>query len=246
MFLVFFGVLLTFNYIDAQNLKRVAILAKKSVFLWLWHRLSNDHSVWFATLQPGIISTGLVTATEHRNQLLQRLRKVFIRRGFDGATLAHLAQATELSKATLYHHFPGGKADMLEQLVRLSISELQVRCFVHLQNRTSPAKQLTNLIQGFVEYTQHGRSDCLLAILSHHETNNNELAQHQQHIAAQFNDWQISLSQTFADMGYKPKRAQREARILLATLYGALVSARLHNDPEVFLNIVNRLQKSYA
>ncbi|MFT7651655.1 MAG: TetR/AcrR family transcriptional repressor of lmrAB and yxaGH operons, partial [Candidatus Azotimanducaceae bacterium] len=44
-----------------------------------------------------------------KTQLTEDLRQVFITRGYDGATLAHLSASTGLSKASLYHHFPGGK-----------------------------------------------------------------------------------------------------------------------------------------
>ena len=179
-------------------------------------------------------------------QLLQQLQPVFVQRGYDGATLAHLAAATGLSKATLYHHFPGGKADMLDQLVRLSISDMQARCFAHLNSRNPPLQRVRNFIKGFVDYTQAGKTDCLLAVLSHHQANDDTLATHQESIAQQFQDWHSVLARTFAEHGYKEKRANREARQLLAALYGALVSTRLHNDPKVFATLTSRLMKNYA
>ena len=185
-------------------------------------------------------------SNQSKSQLLSLLKPVFIRRGYDGATLAHLADASGLSKATLYHHFPGGKADMLEQLVRLTISELQSACFSHLYGGRAPNERIVRLIQGFVSYTDGGRSDCLLAILSHHQANDDTLTTHHAGIAQQFQDWHGALQQTYIELGYKTKRAQRESRGLVAGLYGALVSARLHNDPEVFMALTNRLLKNYA
>ena len=41
-----------------------------------------------------------------REDLLDRLLLVFRDRGFEGATIAEIARATGLGKASLYHHFP--------------------------------------------------------------------------------------------------------------------------------------------
>jgi len=57
-------------------------------------------------------------AQPRRDALLRQLGQVFRERGYEGATLTQLAAATGLGKASLYHHFPGGKAEMADVLVR--------------------------------------------------------------------------------------------------------------------------------
>ena len=42
------------------------------------------------------------------------LMRLFRQYGYDGATLSKISQATGLGKASLYHHFPGGKDQMVE------------------------------------------------------------------------------------------------------------------------------------
>jgi AcrR family transcriptional regulator len=42
------------------------------------------------------------------------LLKLFRQFGYDGVTLSKISQATGLGKASLYHYFPGGKAEMAE------------------------------------------------------------------------------------------------------------------------------------
>ena len=52
-----------------------------------------------------------------RIELLNALSDVFRKRGYEGATLAELAAAANLGRASLYHHFPGGKAEMARQVL---------------------------------------------------------------------------------------------------------------------------------
>ncbi|MEM7098762.1 MAG: TetR/AcrR family transcriptional regulator [Pseudomonadota bacterium] len=181
-----------------------------------------------------------------RTELLIKLREVFIQRGFDGATLAHLSAASELSKATLYHHFPGGKNEIIEQLIRFSIAQLQTAAFASLHSADPPRDKIVGLISGFETYLIDSNRGCLLAVLSHHEANNDELGPHQKMIADQFADWQGQLSQTFAASGMKRKKSARQASELIAGLYGALVTSRLHNDPKLLTNLLERLRKHHA
>jgi len=46
-------------------------------------------------------------------KVFEGLSDVFRRKGYDGASYSDLMKATGLVKASLYHRFPGGKADMV-------------------------------------------------------------------------------------------------------------------------------------
>lgn len=177
--------------------------------------------------------------------LINQLRTVFVARGYDGATLNNLASAANLSKASLYHHFPGGKPEMAAALVRDAIADLQRQAFRHLSTSRPPHKRILALIDGFFDYTDGGQSDCLLAVLNHHSTAGEETVGQQQTIAAQFDDWHEALAAVFEEAGATPKKAQREARDLLAALYGALLMAKMHNQPRLFAQAVKRIKKGY-
>ena len=56
-----------------------------------------------------------------REELLLKLFSIFRRTGFDGATLSKISEETGLGKASLYHHFPAGKIQMVEDVLRFVI-----------------------------------------------------------------------------------------------------------------------------
>ena len=55
-----------------------------------------------------------------REEVVDRLTRVFRREGYDGASLARLSEATGLGRSSLYHHFPRGKEDMADAVFEAS------------------------------------------------------------------------------------------------------------------------------
>ena len=61
----------------------------------------------------------------NKSALAERLSAVFCENGYEGASLSGLAEACELSKASLYHHFPNGKVDMANAVLARAGARLQ-------------------------------------------------------------------------------------------------------------------------
>ena len=165
-----------------------------------------------------------------REALLASLGEVFESLGYDGATLTQLSAATGLGKASLYHHFPGGKAEMAAALLRDRVATLEREAFARLKGNAAPAERLAAFIDGFREYVQDGERPCLIQSF----TQGTAAKRHGETIARQYEDWQRRLADVFAEAGLKSKWADRAATDLLAGLYGSLVAARLSGDPAIF------------
>lgn len=174
-----------------------------------------------------------------REQLLTDLRDIFLARGYEGATLTEMARATGLGKASLYHHFPGGKSEMAAALLRDAVAQLD-DAFSRLRENRSPAEQLDRFIDSFAGYVDGGARPCLVAVFAQGSISD----AHGVQIADQYRHWEALLSEVFANLGSKPKRAERQAQALIAGLYGYLLSATLHRDPGIFRRGVKNLKKS--
>lgn len=181
----------------------------------------------------------MVTKNRSRDTLLTELTMVFLSRGYEGATLSELARATGLGKASLYHHFPGGKEEMVAVLLSDAMARLDHTAFARLNEQRPAAERLRRFIDGFDHYVAQGERNCLVAILAQGSIGERHGAQ----IAEQFRDWQQRLAGVFEEAGDKPKRALREAEGLVAGLYGYLLTARLHQDPKYFSRGVKALKK---
>lgn len=177
-----------------------------------------------------------------RDQLLSILSETFLTKGYEGATLAELSRTTGLSKASLYHHFPGGKAEMAASLLRDAVARLDRRAFARLREQGPPKQRLVRFIDGFARYTDGGAQACLVAIFAQGSVSD----EHGPAIAKQYRDWNTQLAEVFEACGHKRKRADREAQALLAALYGYLLSATLQQDTRPFRQGVKTLKKSLS
>lgn len=186
------------------------------------------------------MADGIKQPRATREGLEDQLVTVFKKRGYEGATLTHLAEATGLGKASLYHHFPGGKAEMAAVLLRRSVARLQKAAFSRLRKSAPAALRLRQFVDGFSTYTQHGESHCLIVILA--QGSAGEV--HGESIAQQFRDWTAALTVVFEETGQKPRRAGRSAADLLARLYGNLVTTQLRHDPKAFRRGIKRIKKT--
>ena len=172
-------------------------------------------------------------------ELLEPLREVFEQRGYDGATIAQLAQATGLSKASLYHHFPGGKADMANRLLREAVAEAQQTAFDKLHATDEPAVNLRAFLDGFVRYTDRGGRPCLVHTFAQTPASGPADA-----ARTAFGGWLQSLVSAYDALleRQRPKRAVRLAEQTLSELYGALTTGLVLDEPK----LVRRTAKRWA
>jgi AcrR family transcriptional regulator len=181
----------------------------------------------------------MVTRIRSRETLLAELKAVFLTRGYEGATLAELARAAGLGKASLYHHFPGGKEEMASVLLRDAVAQLEQAAFARLKDPRPAEERLRRFVDGFDSYVAGGAQPCLVATLAQGSISERYGAQ----IREQFRDWQRQLAQVFEEAGQKPKRADRSGQALLAGLYGYLLTATLLGEPGHFRRGAKRLRK---
>ena len=173
------------------------------------------------------------------DSLCDRLTRVFLDHGYDGASIAVLAASAGLSKASLYHHFPGGKQEMAAVLIAHAIQAAEQQAFNVLRTPSPAAARLEAFLDGFLRYTEHGKQPCLLVVLGQSSP-----SPIRDVIKAQINAWQVALESSLIGLrGIKPKRATRLAEEMLCGLYGASLLGQLLDDETCMERSVKRLRK---
>jgi TetR/AcrR family transcriptional regulator, lmrAB and yxaGH operons repressor len=174
-----------------------------------------------------------------KSEVLERLLATFRDRGYDGASLAELSAAAGLGKSSLYHYFPGGKADMAEQVLAHLDEGLERAIFGPLRSRGSPTRKLAAMLTQLSEFYEGGKRACLLERL----TASVEQARFRRPLAHLFERWIDAVAALGREAGLPPTLARMRAEGLVVRIEGALVVAAGAGDPQVFARTLEALGK---
>lgn len=100
------------------------------------------------------------------DELLARLAGVFGAAGYEGASLSALSRAAGLQRASLYHRFPGGKRQMVEEVLAQAGEWMEREVLGVLAGPGRPEERLATVARNLDAFYAGGRKACLLNMLS--------------------------------------------------------------------------------
>ncbi|MBI1243463.1 MAG: TetR family transcriptional regulator [Alphaproteobacteria bacterium] len=178
-----------------------------------------------------------------RSDILPKLAETFRTRGYEGASLAHIGKATGLGKGSLYHFFPGGKAEMAEAVLAEMGAWFENSVFAPL--RSIPAgdaaearARISESCRAVERYFASGRRVCLFAVFALSETR----SLFEKQVRDYFRNWVEALARALVVAGRGPAAARTEAFDAVATIQGAIVLARAASDERVFAGALARIE----
>lgn len=172
-----------------------------------------------------------------RSGTLESLIALFKERGYAGASLSDLATASGLGRASLYHHFPGGKTEMGRAALAQAGQRFARLVIAPLAAQAAPRDRLRRMIDGIAAFYGDGPLACL--------TNTMTLdgdADFRAAIAASQQAWLARMADAFAAAGLDWDTAQARAENLAAMMHGALVLGRVLEDRDIFNRALARMR----
>ncbi len=179
-------------------------------------------------------------ARSTRESILLVLLEEFRACGFDGVSLSRISEVTGLGKASLYHHFPGGKGEMAEAVMGLAASWLEANVFSALEGKGDPAERMEAVLQAFGSFYQQGRKSCLLNVMPLGGAPEIRSA-----VDGVMRRLLAGFEKLAQDGGLKKAEAKARAEAALVGLQGSLVVSRGLGDNTPFLNQIRTLQKGF-
>lgn len=165
-----------------------------------------------------------------RADLLPQLAEVFRAHGYEGATLTLISEATGLGKGSLYHFFPGGKAQMAAEVLAEIDNWFETYIFAPLRKADDPKAAIAAMIGAVDRYFRSGNRVCLVGVIA--------LGASRDMFAVQVRDyfarWDDALTRLLTRMGLSARTARRRSTDALLSIQGALVLARAMDDSKVF------------
>jgi AcrR family transcriptional regulator len=172
-----------------------------------------------------------------RQDILDRLLAAFREHGYDGASIARLSAATGLGKASLYHHFKGGKQDMAEAVLIQSGGRFSSLVIAPLRATGDPRRRLRAMTAGLSDFYARGQESCLLELFGIGPAGE----RFRPRLKGAIHRFQNALASVLEEAGVEGPEAASRAEDAIVALQGALVVGRATGDRSVFQRVLERL-----
>lgn len=168
----------------------------------------------------------MVKSNQTYTAILSAAHQLFLNQGYNNTSIADIAQACNLSKASLYHHIINKEA-LLSDIIKRAHEQLTTDVFTQVLTRKEDAQNaLLHLCDLLNQPCNKNTAFLLLRLHVELKTANNPPAQLLVH---HFNDWENMLEKIFSEQ--VSVTAQRD-RIdnTLSLLHGAITFSVVRND----------------
>ncbi|NJK56060.1 MAG: TetR/AcrR family transcriptional regulator [Pleurocapsa sp. SU_5_0] len=175
----------------------------------------------------------------NKEKLILQLLELFRRYGYEGATLSKISQFTGLGKASLYHHFPGGKEDMVNAVLEYSENWLEEKILKPMRAQNNPSDRLKEMCARVNELYQGGEQCCLLGVLLLGEARD----LFHEKIKNSLKLWIEAIAEVLVEAGIEEQIAREQAEDAIASIQGALILARGLDDLEPFQRTLRQIKE---
>lgn len=165
------------------------------------------------------------------------LLRLFRQYGYDGATLSKISEATGLGKASLYHHFPGGKDEMVEAVLDYLERWLEQNILQMLNSSGDALSRLQRMCDRLSELYEGGQQPCLFAILllgSARDVFHDK-------VKALFRVWIDAIAAVLIESGMDEKLAQQRGEDAVIAIQGSLILSQGLDNPVLFGRVIQHL-----
>lgn len=156
--------------------------------------------------------------------------ELFSRQGYAATGVKQIVAAASAPFGSLYHFFPGGKAELAEEVIRSSGGIYQQLIDAVFDPAPDIVTAVRNFFDGAAETLR--RTDyadaCPIATVALEVASTNE--QLRQATADVFEGWISTTAHRFSSAGISARTSRELATFVLATLEGAFVLARAAHD----------------
>lgn len=178
-------------------------------------------------------------------EILRCARRLIAIGGYDSFSYSDISKAVGIRNASIHHHFPA-KADLVRVMVAEYRKEANEGIAKLERHVSSPIEQLRSYLAYWESCISDGSAPiCVCALLSTQipalpEDVALEVRAHFRSLSA----WLASVLERGAAQGLITlnRTAKEEAELFMATVHGAMLSARAYGDAQVFGLITGQLR----
>lgn len=173
-----------------------------------------------------------------RERMVQTTRDLLRRRGVAGTTMLDVVAETGTSRGSLYHYFPGGRSEMVEDAVRGAVAEYSAG--LELLRGMEPADAIPLIVDVWRAEAEASdyRAGCPVvaaALGGESEPRARDLA------GDAFADWTSSIACWLREADVPADRADALANLVLSAVEGAVVVGLAQRSSEPMVRVADLL-----
>jgi TetR/AcrR family transcriptional regulator, lmrAB and yxaGH operons repressor len=174
--------------------------------------------------------TTLGKPLDTRARLVRAMQIALASKGFHGIGLNELLANAEAPKGVMYHHFPGGKAELALAAIEQSTNAMLTQITIGMEKFAQPADAIAAWFEGAMKNLarQQYELGCPLATVAL-ETTAIDIDLRQA-IAEGFSRIRQALADALADVGIA--NSQGLAALIVSAFEGGLMQARVAQSPK--------------
>ena len=175
--------------------------------------------------------TAAAKTSHSRDEIVRKLFDLFRHRGFEGAALSDISEATGLGRSSLYYHFPGGKDEMVAAVADFAHGQIEANILAPLAGEGPLAERIGAMLETTRDMYDCGREPCLVASLM---VSPGLAPDSAGKVQAILRDRIAALAAALEGGGIPAAEAKRRATAAIVAIQGSLLVARASGDTGVF------------
>ena len=180
------------------------------------------------------------TTTKARERMIRSAAVLFRERGVEGTSLSDVLEHSGAPRGSIYHHFPGGKAQLAEEATRYAGEFIAAGLAAALASDEPVAaiRDFTAAWRGVLRDSDLDAGCPILAAALEGDRSPGA----RDAAAAAFERWQELIAEAFEDQGLSGERARSLATLAIAAIEGGVVLARAQRSIEPLEQVADELE----
>jgi len=174
-----------------------------------------------------------------RQEMIQTAVDILRRRGAEATSFSAVLALSGAPRGSIYHHFPDGKSQLIEEATRWAGQFIAAGEVVTLERGTVYAVKMLGHYWRTILRDSDFEAGCPIVAV----TVEGELRPRARDIAGEvFAGWELPLAKSMQKEGLPPKRARSLATTIIAAVEGAIVLARATKSMTPLDQVIEELQ----
>jgi AcrR family transcriptional regulator len=179
-----------------------------------------------------------------RERMIQSAALLFRSRGIQGTSFSDVLAHSRAPRGSIYHHFPGGKAELAEEATRYAGDFIAAGLVAALAD-DDPVAAIRAFTASWLDVLRRGDFSAGCPVVAA-GVEGDRAPGARDAAGAAFGRWEDLMAEAVAHRGLAPDRARSVATLVIAAIEGAIVIARAQRSTEPLERVAAEVEQIVA